>query len=60
VGQTGTQGNRAGQYFLRVGPQTDVSTYPFYNFGAFCAPTSSSDQPARNAAQSSSAVLWSY
>jgi hypothetical protein len=39
VGQTGAQGNRAGQYFLRVGPQTDVSMYPFYNSGVFCAPT---------------------
>jgi hypothetical protein len=39
VGQTGSEGNRLGQYFLQVGPAPITSQdYPFNNSGVFCEP----------------------
>jgi hypothetical protein len=38
-GEAGVQGNRIGQYFLRVGPETSPAFYPFQNSGVFCTPT---------------------
>ena len=39
LGEAGVQGNRLGQYFLRVGPETEPAFYPFQNSAVFCTPT---------------------
>jgi hypothetical protein len=36
--EAGVQGNRLGQYFLRVGPETSPTLYPFQNSSVFCTP----------------------
>lgn len=38
-GEAGVQGTRAGQYFLRVGTETEAAFYPFQNSAVFCTPT---------------------